>query len=159
MEQGGGDASPSQGNPPGDLGPLPRGSKACWGSRRVAGLYVGVDDYQQKGCAALWSLAAGNADNQAKIAAAGGIDAVVGAMGAHGGVAGVQALGCAALRNLAAGNADNKAKIAAAGGIDAVVGAMGAHRGVADVQKEGCAALLNLAEANESRLNACLSAY
>jgi hypothetical protein len=71
----------------------------------------------------------------------------------------VQALGCAALRNLAAGNADNKAKIAAAGGIDAVVGAMGAHRGVADVQKEGCAALLNLAEANESRLNACLSAY
>ena len=52
-------------------------------------------DVQKEGCGALRSLAAGKADNKAKIAAAGGINAVVGAMGAHSGVADVQKEGCA----------------------------------------------------------------
>ena len=38
---------------------------------------------QEKGCGALANLAAGNADNQVKIAAAGGIADVLAAMQAH----------------------------------------------------------------------------
>jgi len=94
---------------------------------------------QTQGCGALGSLAC-DAGNQARIAAAGGIDAVVGAMGAHRGVARVQKHGCAALRSLALNNADNQARIAAAGGKAAVAGAMSAHSGDADVWNNAWAA-------------------
>jgi hypothetical protein len=99
---------------------------------------------------ALWSLAANNAENEKRIAAAGGIDRVVQAMAAHVGVAGVQESGCAALWTLAA-NDENKERIAAAGGIDRVVQAMAAHVGVAGVQESGCGALANLAANDENK--------
>ena len=57
----------------GDAEAIVRGMVAHAGSARV----------QQVGSWALLSLALSNADNQARIVAAGGIEAVVGAMGAH----------------------------------------------------------------------------
>ena len=56
--------------------------------------------------------------SEAVVASAGGVDAVVAAMRAHGGSASVQEEGCAALRNLALGDA-LRASIASAGGIEA----------------------------------------
>ena len=64
---------------------------------------------QENGCAALWSLAV-NADNQVKVAQAGGIEMVISAMKKHEGHAGVQEKGCAALWSLAV-NADNQVKV------------------------------------------------
>ena len=61
-----------------------------------------------------------------KVAAAGGIKAVVAAMKTHACVADVQLVGCSALRNLSAPGVNEK-RVAAAGGIDAVVAAMRAH--------------------------------
>ena len=79
------------------------------------------------------------------VAAAGGIEAEIRVMGAHGGSAGVQEYGCGALCNLAWGSEERKAAVAAAGGIEAVIRAMGAHGGSAGVQQHGCTALCNLA--------------
>ena len=107
------------------------------------GGHRGDADVQKEDCWALGYFALHD-DNRAKIAAAGGIEAVVWAMGGHRGDAGVQQWGCGALFNLAFNNADNRAKIAATGGIEAVVGAMGAHRGDVDVQGQGCGALYSL---------------
>ncbi len=71
---------------------------------------------QKKGCAALNTLAYSNADNQVKVAQAGGIEVVISAMRKHEGHAGVQEKGCGALHNLAR-NADKQVKVAQAGGI------------------------------------------
>ena len=84
-----------------------------------------------------------NAENRVAIAAKGGIEAVVGAMGVHGSSAGVQEAGCRALGNLAY-NVENQGSIAAKGGIEAVVGAMGAHELSEAVQEAGCSALITL---------------
>ena len=99
---------------------------------------------QEEGCRALESLAFGNADNRAKIAAAGGIADVLAAMRAHRSHAWVQFQGCQALWKLANGNADNKGKIAAAGGIEDVQAAMRAHWWNPLVQLCGFFALCNL---------------
>jgi hypothetical protein len=96
---------------------------------------------QDFGCWILGSLAI-KAENHVAIAAKGGVEAVVRAMGAHGSSALTAGLGCQALGRLAE-NAENA--IAAKGGIEAVVGAMLAHRWDATVQKRGCAALAKLA--------------
>ena len=104
---------------------------------------MGSQKIQKEGCGALHNLACDD-DSQARIAAAGGIDAVVGAMGAHTEGPDVQDAGCWALCIISANNADNQARIAAAGGIEAAVGAMSVHRGVADVQEVGCRVLCNL---------------
>ncbi len=63
---------------------------------------------QEDACGAISNLAALNADNQLKLAEAGGIEAVVAAMTAHKASAGVQAQACIALRNLTHNNAGNQ---------------------------------------------------
>jgi hypothetical protein len=65
---------------------------------------------QEQGCVALCNLA-GNADNQVKVAQAGGIEVVISAMRKHEGHAGVQESGCGALCILAY-NADNQVNVA-----------------------------------------------
>ena len=67
----------------------------------------------------LWNLSR-NAENQVKIAEAGGIEAILEGMGRHKEHAGVKELGCVGLWNLS-GNAENQVKIAEAGGIEAIV--------------------------------------
>ena len=85
-----------------------------------------------------------NDDNQVKIAALGGIQAILKAMGAHADNAEVQEEACGALKSLAA-NAANKVKIATLGGVEAIHNAMGAHPDVDGVQEQACGALYNLA--------------
>ena len=79
-----------------------------------------------------------------RMAAAGGIEAVVEAMKAHLSNPDVQHQGCGALGNIAV-NADNNVLVAKAGGIGAVVEAMKAHPSIADVQHRGCGALMSIA--------------
>ena len=69
-----------------------------------------------------------DAKNKVAIAAEGGIEAVVRAMGAHGLSVEVQERGCSALVNLAANNLENKVAIVEKGGIEAVVRCRGALR-------------------------------
>jgi hypothetical protein len=95
------------------------------------------------GCEALLSLAV-NADNQGKVAAEGGIGAILEAMRGHPESEEVQAAGCGGLWNLAV-NADNQVKVAAEGGIGAILGAMRGHPESEEVQAAGCGALWNLA--------------
>jgi hypothetical protein len=64
-----------------------------------------------------------SAEGQAAVLAAGGAEAVVGALRAHVGVAAVQEWGCRAACNLA-GSAEGKAAVLAVGGATAVVGAL-----------------------------------
>jgi len=85
-----------------------------------------------------------NDDNQVKIAALGGIQAILKAMGAHADNAEVQEEACGALKSLAA-NSANKVKIATLGGVEAIHNAMGAHPDVDGVQEQACGALYNLA--------------
>jgi hypothetical protein len=65
---------------------------------------------QQRACAALWALAF-TAENQAKIADAGGTDLVIASMAAHPSAESLQQKACGALNNLAL-HADNQATIA-----------------------------------------------
>ena len=85
------------------------------------------------GVLVLWNLSV-NADNQVKIAAAGGIESILNAMKQYAQHESVQKQGCGALWNLAA-NADNKVKIAAAGGIESILNAMKQHAQHESVQK------------------------
>jgi hypothetical protein len=75
---------------------------------------------QEAACRALWSMGV-NADNQVKIAGAGGIEAIIRGMEQHGKHAGVQERACGALRIMGV-NADNGVKIAEAGGIESALG-------------------------------------
>ena len=68
-----------------------------------------------------------NAENKVKIAEAGGIEAIVQAMGRHGEDKGVQEAGCGALGSLG-WNAQNKVKIAEAGGLMLAQKAWDKHR-------------------------------
>ena len=130
-----------------------RGSTPWW-AMRAHRVVVGV---QQQGCSALAKFVNDNADNQARITAAGGVEALVRAMGAHAGSEGVQHEGC----SLQGAGEPRQQQYRQPGqdrgcqgltdGIDAVVGAMRAHRGVAVVQEMGCAALLCLVWNNADR--------
>ena len=87
------------------------------------------------GLSALAKFVNDNADNQARITAAGGVEALVRAMGAHAGSEGVQHEGC----SLQGAGEPRQQQYRQPGqdrggqgltdGIDAVVGAMSAHRG------------------------------
>ena len=81
---------------------------------------------QEQGCGALWNLGV-NAENQVKIAEAGGIEAMVEGMGRHTAHAGVQEAGCRALLNLGA-NERIAVKISEAGGVSAAQKAVETHR-------------------------------
>ena len=95
-------------------------------------------DSQQYGCGALCNLAASHAENQTRIASAGGIEAVVKAMQTH---PQCVVVALRALRILAASHAENQTRIASAGGIEAVVKAMQTHPQSVEVQGAGCGAL------------------
>ena len=82
-------------------------------------------------------------ENLRRIAAGGGIPAVLSAMRNHRASAAVQEQGCGALWNIAhgTGNAENKESIGSNGGIADVITAMQTHAVVAAVQEYGCGAL------------------
>jgi hypothetical protein len=85
------------------------------------------------------------------VLAAGGVEAVVGALLAHVGVAGVQERGCGALNNLVRSD-EGRAAVVAAGGAEAVVlRALRTHVGVGGVQEKGCGAAYSLVFSAESR--------
>ena len=127
----------------------------------VEGLHGGSADVQEKlavvSCRALRSLASlgsGEADSdeltsrRAAIASAGGVAAIIHAMGAHSWSAGAQEQGCGALCSLASSSGE-ALPIILGGGIEAVVKAMGGHCGSAGVQRQGCDALRRLAATSE----------
>ena len=89
----------------------------------------------EQGLAVLVKLSVDD-ENKRAIVRAGGIFAVVAAMGHHTPIAGVQAQGCAALRNLAL-NDDNRTAIGRGRGIVAVVAGLVAHTSVSGVQQVG----------------------
>jgi hypothetical protein len=93
-----------------------------------------------------------------ELGAAGGVQAVVGALHAHRGSERVQENGCNALAALAEGHAGNRAAAEAAGGVQTVVAAMSAHRGVWGVQMHGCAALWHLAAGHPGNAAAAVAA-
>ena len=102
-----------------------------------------------------------NAENQVKIAEAGGIEAILEGMGRHKEHADVKELGCVGLWNLS-GNAENQVKIAEAGGIEAIVEGMGRHKEHAGVQEQGCGALANLGmvkQENDIKIRIVRSSY
>ena len=106
---------------------------------------------------ALARLAEGNAGNTKQIVAAGGIDAVIFAMGtqrwgklsarAFQDVAELHQHGCTALAHIAA-HAESQVKIAAAGGIGAVLLAMRTHQDITALQQSACLALARFAHSN-----------
>jgi hypothetical protein len=77
---------------------------------------------QKHGCWVASNLIAHSAEGCATVLAAGGAEAVVGALRAHAGVAAVQKHGCGAM-GLLAGSVEGCAAVLAAGGSEAVVGA------------------------------------
>ena len=129
-------------------------------ARAVEILRQTADDaqIQAAGCRRLVELGNDDDANDSRIAAAGGIEAVLRAMGAHAGDARVQESGCGALMNLMYNSPERKAAVAAAGGLEAVLRAMGAHAGAAAVQQDGCAALMNLAGYSPERSAAVAAA-
>ena len=80
---------------------------------------------QAAACQALRKLAR-NDSNKVRIAAEGGVGAIVKALKNHPADAKVQAAGCYALWNLTA-NAENQVKVAAEGGVGAIVTALQRH--------------------------------
>jgi hypothetical protein len=100
---------------------------------------------QAEACHVLTILARGP-EGKAVVQAAGGAQAFVRAMRAHGGAANVQ--GCRGVAQLAYSSKGREAMVAA-GGAEAVVGAMQAHVGVVAVQVKGCAAISSLALIDE----------
>ena len=98
--------------------------------------HVGNAAVQEQGCTALRKFAIA-AENEPKVAAAGGIEAVVAAMKAHAGVAAVQDNGCWALLNIAWSSAEIQARVVAAGGLMAAEEAMRRHPSDTDIQQAG----------------------
>ena len=76
---------------------------------------------------ALASLAVNCAENERRIAAGGGITAVLSAMRNHRAAAAVQEQACWALWCIAGGNAENAALVGSDGGIADVISAMQTH--------------------------------
>ena len=90
---------------------------------------------QEACCAALRNLAANDA-NQVKVAAEGGVGAIVSAMQQHPADAKVQAAACYALQNLTYNN-DNRVKAKSAGAEDAVKRAMALQDATAKTKEWG----------------------
>ncbi len=91
---------------------------------------------QEVGCNALGKLAINDA-NEVRIAAEGGVGAIVKALQNHPADAKVQEAGCAALHNLTTNNSDNKAKAKSAGAEDAVKRAMALQDATAETKQWG----------------------
>ena len=106
-------------------------------------------EVQEAGCATLVPI---SVTETRAVAARGGIEAVVRAMGAHGSRETLQENGTRVLRNLATLE-ENRALVAAKGGIEAVVKAMGANGSYAPLQENGCI-FLNIIALSDPRLQA-----
>jgi 23S rRNA maturation mini-RNase III len=100
-----------------------------------------LENVAKRGCEAIAGLAARNDETRVKVAAEGGIGAILGAMRKHPESEELQSLGCKALVQLAGMNADNQIEVAAEGGIGAILGAMRGHPESEAVQATGCLAL------------------
>ncbi len=102
-------------------------------------------DVQREACNALFSMSVLKPACNAVAAAAGGIEASVAALRAHGADALLQIAGCDVLGCFCTNMpAHHQAKAIAAGGIEAVVQALRGHATDAAVQRSGCAALVFL---------------
>ena len=93
--------------------------------------HPGHEHVQAAACKALEGLAASD-DNRVKVAAEGGIAALLGSMQRHP-IAKVQEAVCRALQNLTV-NVDNQVKVAAEGSVGAIVTALQGHPTDAKIQ-------------------------
>ncbi len=101
--------------------------------------HPGHEHVQAAACEALAGLTARDDNQRVKVAAEGGVGAIVGAMQRQSS-AKVQAAACQALNNLARNDA-NKVRIAAEGGVGAIVKALQSHPTHTKIQEAGCRAL------------------
>jgi len=94
--------------------------------------------------------------NSIEIAAAGGIEYVLGAMRQHSNHTGIQELSCVALWKLACNNDENQKKMHRAGGIECILNALRQHSNNSSIQGYGCLALNSLAydDANKESIAA-----
>ena len=95
--------------------------------------HPGNPNVNYQACCALTQLAANNAVNQAAIAAAGGVKAVIQAMKAHPNHEGVNQCGCDALSYIARANGELQRAVNAAGGNAVAQAAITNHPNVAAV--------------------------
>eukprot|EP01116_Phalansterium_solitarium_P023314 TRINITY_DN809_c2_g1_i1.p1 TRINITY_DN809_c2_g1~~TRINITY_DN809_c2_g1_i1.p1 ORF type:complete len:257 (-),score=14.09 TRINITY_DN809_c2_g1_i1:235-1005(-) len=110
----------------------------------IAALLPAADLCRLATCHSRLRDVAHSAGNEAKVAQAGGIEAIVAAMDTHRESIEVQCSACCALANIAYED-ENKAKVALAGGIEAIVEAMNVHLDSASVQEHACWALFSVA--------------
>jgi hypothetical protein len=103
------------------------------GSKRELKGHSGV---QEAACRALANLMV-NAENEARLARTGGIEALISAMRAREGHAGGQEAACRAPANFSP-SAESQEEVACAGGIQALISAMRAREGHAGLQFRAC---------------------
>ena len=115
--------------------------------------HQGHEHVQAAACEALAGLAASDDNQRVKVAAEGGIGAIVGAMQRQPS-AKVQEAACRALWYLARNDA-NQVRIAAEGGVGAIVTAMQNHPTHAKVQAAACNTLKNLAVNADNKVSRC----
>ena len=118
-------------------------------------IYMEEIDVQEKACVALGSLVL-DVEHRARVARAGGIDAVVAAMREHPGSEALQERACCALAHLSDGDPRGCAAIARAGGLVAVAEAMRAFGSVAALQRWACAVFAHTLDAAEDAAGAQL---
>jgi len=123
---------------------------------RIMSAHSDVAQVQEKGCAALSSIAYGSEAQLQTLVDAGGVESIVKAMAGHSSSSGVQEHGCGALTNIAAGSEAGRHAVVAAGGVDSIVKAMAGHSSHSGVQLSGCKALYRLAHGCEARKQAIL---
>ena len=100
-------------------------------------------DVQKRGCSALFSLAARNAGNQARIFENGGVEAVASALRAHPEDSELQAVCCNVFAALAV-NAESRSRMVMAGAVKLVAAALREHPQSIEVQRNGSCALAHL---------------
>jgi len=103
-----------------------------------------ISSLQVAACEALFNLASNSTSNKTKIAALGGVTALLKAMSALMDDARVQEAACACLRMLTP-NQSNQTRIASAGGAERILEAMKKHPGDAEFLNQACWALCHLA--------------
>ena len=101
------------------------------------GKYMSNSALQQKACETLAHFTLNNADNKVKVAALGGIQALLKAMDEHPESVDVQEQACAALLNIGTSNGDRQQRIKRAGAAEQVGRAMAASNATDDTKKWG----------------------
>lgn len=103
-------------------------------------------DVQSEAFFALGSVTGDNTENIAALSGAGGIEALVAGLGAHGSTERAQRNGCYALLNVSC-SPENLGRVCACGGVAAVIRAMYGHLECEDIQEFGCCILGSIARA------------